>query len=125
MTSNVWLWRDQKRGKGYTTFRRFLIDGAPYGGLLGPVCDIGNFLKAYLNGGTFQGRHLLDPTSIAEMFHPQQNNRGEVISTDSSERTQRIGLGWHLAGDGNSRFCNNLGGGAVFLGEFRMYPSLD
>jgi D-alanyl-D-alanine carboxypeptidase len=110
--------------KGYTTFHRFLIDGTPYGGLLGPVCDIGNFLKAYLNGGTFQGRHLLDPASIADMFKPQQNNRGEEFSTNSSERSQQIGLGWHLAGDGEGRFCYHLGGGAGYLSELSIYPSL-
>jgi hypothetical protein len=33
---------------GYTAFIRFLIDGAPYGGLLGPVADLGNFMQAYL-----------------------------------------------------------------------------
>jgi CubicO group peptidase (beta-lactamase class C family) len=110
--------------KRYTAFRRFLIDGAPYGGLLGPVCDIGNFLKAYLNDGAFQGRHLLDQTSIAEMFQPQQNNRGEELSTSGRERSQRIGLGWHLAGDGERRFCYHLGGGAGYRSELRIYPSL-
>ena len=62
---------------GYTAFHHFLIDGAPYGGLLGPVSELGNFLKAYLGGGTFQGRRLLEPSSIAEMLIPQRNNRGE------------------------------------------------
>ena len=37
--------------KGYTAFHHFLIDGAPYGGLLGPVTDLGNFMKAYLGDG--------------------------------------------------------------------------
>ncbi len=74
---------------GYTAFRRFLIDGAPNGGLLGPVCDLGNFMKVYLSGGTFKGRRLLEPSSIAEMFRPQRNNRGEEFSTSGRERSQR------------------------------------
>jgi CubicO group peptidase (beta-lactamase class C family) len=53
---------------GYTAFHRFLIDGVPYGGLLGPVSELGNFLKVYLNGGTFHGRRLLESSSIAEML---------------------------------------------------------
>src|SRR5436190_21963472 len=79
---------------GYTAFHRFLIDGAPYGGLLGPVSELGNFLKAYLDGGIFKGRCLLETSSIAEMFMPQRNNRGEELSTSGREMSQRIGLGW-------------------------------
>src|SRR5436305_6321189 len=41
-----------------------------FGGMLGPVFELGNFLKAYLGGGTFQGRRLFEPSSIAEMFIP-------------------------------------------------------
>ncbi len=63
---------------GYTAFHRFLIDGAPYGGLLGPVSELGNFLTAYLHGGTFQGRRLLEPSSIAHMLTPQRNQHGDL-----------------------------------------------
>ncbi len=109
---------------GYTAFHRFLIDGAPYGGLLGPVSELGNFLKAYLGGGTFQGRRLLEPSSIAEMLAPQRNQHGEEFSTSSHERSERIGLGWHLAGEGEMRSCYHIGGGAGYRCELRIYPSL-
>ena len=109
---------------GYTAFHRFLIDGAPYGGLLGPVSELGNFLKAYLGGGTFQGRRLLEPSSIAEMLTPQRNNRGEELSTSGREMSQRIGLGWHLDGNEERRFCYHLGGGAGYRSELRIYPPL-
>jgi len=109
---------------GYTAFHRFLIDGAPYGGLLGPVSELGNFLKAYLGGGTFQGRRLLESSSIAEMFLPQRNHRGEEFSTSGREMTGRIGLGWHLGGSEEMRSCYHLGGGAGYRGELRIYPSL-
>jgi CubicO group peptidase (beta-lactamase class C family) len=109
---------------GYTAFHRFLIDGAPYGGLLGPVAGLGNFLKAYLNGGTFHGRRLLEPSSIAEMLTPQRNHHGEEFSTSGHEMPQRVGLGWHLAGDGEMRSCYHLGGGAGYRSELRIYPSL-
>src|SRR5437588_7488894 len=98
--------------KGYTAFHRFLIDGAPYGGLLGPVSELGNFLKAYLGGGTFQGRRLLEPSSIAEMLKPQRNHRGEELSTGGHGTPQSIGLGWHLDGSHEMRACYHLGGGA-------------
>jgi CubicO group peptidase (beta-lactamase class C family) len=109
---------------GYTAFHRFLIDGAPYGGLLGPVSELGTFLKAYLDGGTFQGRRLLEHSSIVEMLTPQRNQRGEEFSTSGHERSERIGLGWHLAGEGEMRSCYHIGGGAGYRSELRIYPAL-
>jgi CubicO group peptidase (beta-lactamase class C family) len=110
--------------KGYTAFQRFLIDGAPYGGLLGPVSELGNFLKAYLKGGTFLGRRLLASSSISEMFTPQRDLHGEELSTSGHEMPSRVGLGWHLAADGEMRSCYHLGGGAGYRSELRIYPSL-
>jgi CubicO group peptidase (beta-lactamase class C family) len=109
---------------GYSAFHRFLIDGAPYGGLLGPVSELGNFLRAYLGGGTFQGRRILEPSSIVEMLTPQRNNRGEEFSTSGHEMPQRVGLGWHLAGGAEMRSCYHIGGGAGYRSELRIYPSL-
>ncbi len=109
---------------GYTAFHRFLIDGAPYGGLLGPVAELGNFMKAYLSGGTFNGRRLLEPASIAEMLMPQRSNSGEKLSTGSREMSQSIGLGWHLDGNEETRSCYHLGGGAGYRSEVRIYPHL-
>ena len=109
---------------GYTAFHCFLIDGAPYGGLLGPVAELGNFLKAYLGGGTFNGHRLLDSSSIAEMLTPQRNNRGEEFSTSGREKSGRIGLGWHLDGGEEMRSCYHLGGGAGYRSEVRIYPHL-
>jgi CubicO group peptidase (beta-lactamase class C family) len=110
--------------KGYTAFHRFLIDGAPYGGLLGPVSDLGNFMKTYLNGGTYKGRRLLEMSSIVEMLTPQRNNHGEEFSTNGREMSQRIGLGWHLDGNEERRSCYHLGGGAGYRSEVRIYPPL-
>ena len=109
---------------GYTAFHRFLIDGVPYGGLLGPVSELGNFLKVYLNGGTFHGRRLLESSSIAEMLTPQRNHHGEEFSTSGHEMPSRVGLGWHLADDGEMRSCYHIGGGAGYRSELRIYPSL-
>jgi CubicO group peptidase (beta-lactamase class C family) len=109
---------------GYTAFHRFLIDGAPYGGLLGPVADLGNFMQAYLSGGTFNGRHLLEPSSIAEMLTPQHDLRGTPLLTREHGTSQRIGLGWHLDGSDETRSCYHLGGGAGYRSEVRIYPHL-
>lgn len=109
---------------GYTAFHRFLIDGAPYGGLLGPVADLGNFMQAYLSGGTFNGRRLLETSSIAEMLTPQRNNRREELLTGGHGAPQSIGLGWHLDGSHEMRSCYHLGGGAGYRSEVRIYPHL-
>jgi CubicO group peptidase (beta-lactamase class C family) len=109
---------------GYTAFHRFLIDGTPYGGLLGPVAELGAFLQAYLNGGTFQGRRLLEASSIAEMLTPQRNHHGEEFSTSRHDRSARIGLGWHLTGEAEMRSCYHIGGGAGYRSELRIYPAL-
>jgi D-alanyl-D-alanine carboxypeptidase len=109
---------------GYTAFHRFLIDGAPYGGLLGPVAEISNFMKAYLGDGTFNGRRLLEASSIVEMLMPQRDNRGKDLSTSGHELSQKIGLGWHLDGSEETRSCYHLGGGAGYRSEVRIYPSL-
>lgn len=109
---------------GYTALRPFLIDGAPYGGLLGPVAELSNFLKAYLGGGVFQGHRLLDPSSIAEMLTPQRDNRGEALSTSRQEQSGHIGLGWHLGGNDEMRYGYHIGGGAGYRSELRLYPDL-
>jgi CubicO group peptidase (beta-lactamase class C family) len=109
---------------GYTAFRPFLIDGAPYGGLLGPVSELGRFLIASLGGGVHQGRRLLDPASLAEMLTPQRDLRGEALRTSRRTRDASIGLGWHLAGDGETRSGYHIGGGAGFRSELRIYPAL-
>lgn len=110
--------------QGYTAFNRFLIDGAPYGGLLGPVVELGGFLGAYLSNGGFRGRRLLEPSSVTEMTAPQLDNNGEELSTGGRAETEHVGLGWHLAGDGEIRSCYHIGGGGGYRSELRIYPRL-
>ena len=74
--------------------------------------------------GTFNGRRLLETSSIAEMLTPQRNNRGEALSTEGHEMPQRVGLGWHLGGSEETRSCYHLGGGAGYRSEVRIYPHL-
>jgi CubicO group peptidase (beta-lactamase class C family) len=109
---------------GYTAFRPFLIDGAPYGGLLGPVSELGSFVQACLGGGNYQGHRVLASASLAEMLTPQIELRGNLLSTSRRTRDAYMGLGWHLAGDGETRSGYHLGGGAGFRSELRIYPEL-
>jgi CubicO group peptidase (beta-lactamase class C family) len=109
---------------GYTAFRPFLIDGAPYGGLLGPVSELGSFLQACLGGGAYQGHRILEPASLAEMLTPQRDLRGAALRTSRSNREACMGLGWHLAGEGETRSSYHIGGGAGYRSELRIYPAL-
>ncbi len=92
--------------------------------MLGPVADLGNFMKAYLGDGTFNGSRLLEASSIAEMLIPQRDDRGKDLSTSGHKMPQKIGLGWHLDGSEEARSCYHLGGGAGYRSEVRIYPSL-
>lgn len=108
---------------GFTSFQRFLIDGSSYGGLLGSASDLGNFMQAYLQGGTFQGRHLLNASTIEEMWTPQRDNQGKAFII-AQPMPRHVGLGWHLDGSGETRHCNHLGNAGGFLNEVRLYPEL-
>ncbi len=110
--------------KGYSGFRPFLLDGSSYGGLLGSVSDLGNFMQAYLHHGMFQGRQLLKASTIQEMWTPQSNNQGkEFVIERPMPRT--VGLGWHMDGSGRTRHCYHLGNAGGFLNEVRLYPELN
>lgn len=109
---------------GYTAFRPFLIDGAPYGGLLGPVSELGSFLQACLGGGAHQGCRVLEPGSLAEMLTPQRDLRGQPLRTSRRTPGAYMGLGWHLTGEGETRSGYHIGGGAGYRSELRIYPAL-
>jgi CubicO group peptidase (beta-lactamase class C family) len=100
---------------GFTGLRPFLVDGAPYGGLVGPPSDLARFLAAHLGGGTFDGRRILSEASTAAMQAPQRDLRGRPLP---------IGLGWHLGEIDGERYAFHLGGGAGFKSELRLYPRL-
>jgi CubicO group peptidase (beta-lactamase class C family) len=98
---------------GFTALRPFLLDGAPYGGLVGTVPDLARFLAAHLNGGAFQGRRILGEVSAAAMRTRQLDLQG---------RPMPIGLGWHPGSNGGEEYWYHLGGGGGFKSELRLYP---
>ena len=67
----------------WLSFRRFLLDGAAYGGLLGPVRDTARFLQMHLRDGELDGTRILPAPSAAEMRHV----------TVTGKRYD-LGLGW-------------------------------
>ena len=100
---------------GFGALRPFLVDGAPYGGLVGTVPDLARLLEAHLGGGAVDGRRILSEASALAMRTPQRDLRG---------RTLPVGLGWHLGEIDGEPYAYHLGGGAGFKSELRIYPGL-
>jgi len=67
----------------WLSFRQFLLDGAAYGGLLGPVADAARFLQMHLRDGELDGTRILPAESAAAMRHI--TTRGKRYD---------LGLGW-------------------------------
>ena len=94
----------------------FLLDGAPYGGLVGSLEDAARFLQMHLRDGELGGRRILEAGSAAAMR--QITLRGKRFD---------LGLGWFRpAGrrDADPPFVEHLGGGAGFFNVIRIYPTL-
>jgi CubicO group peptidase (beta-lactamase class C family) len=96
-------------------FRRFVLDGAAYGGLIGTAKDAARFLHMHLRDGELDGTQVLSHESAAEM---------RKITLPG--RRFDLGLGWFVPAnqrDAEPPFVEHLGGGAGFFNVIRMYPS--
>ena len=81
-------------------------------------------MQAYLHGGMFKGRTLLQESTIAEMFTPQRDDQGKEFTIERP-MPQHVGLGWHLNGSEETRYGYHLGDSGGFHTELRLYPQLD
>jgi CubicO group peptidase (beta-lactamase class C family) len=100
----------------WLSLRPFLIDGAPYGGLVGPIDDVARFLRMHLRDGELDGVRVLEPAATAAMR--EITVRG---------RRYDLGLGWFRpakARHADPPFVEHLGGGAGFCSLMRIYPTL-
>ncbi len=100
---------------GYWPLRRFTVDGAPYGGLIGPIGDLLAFARMVLRGGIGERARVLEEHSVQEMLHEVKNRRGRDLP---------IGLGWHVGRRDGRAFVFHLGGGGGYRSELRIYPDL-
>jgi CubicO group peptidase (beta-lactamase class C family) len=99
----------------WVSLRRFLLDGAPYGGLVGPLDEAARFLQMHLRGGELDGRRILSPASVAAMSDIRVPGRA-----------YDLGLGWFRPSSQRHAmpaFVEHLGGGAGFFDLMRMYPA--
>lgn len=97
---------------GDVAFNPFQVDGAAYGGLIGPVTDAARIVALHLSGGSLDGISILSPDSVAEMAR---------ITTLG--KPYDLGLGWfrHRSA-GDPTHIEHLGGGAGFWNVMRLYP---
>jgi CubicO group peptidase (beta-lactamase class C family) len=96
--------------------RRFLLDGAAYGGLVGPAEDAARFLRMHLRDGEIDGTRVVPEPAAVEMR--RVDLRGKRFD---------LGLGWFVPAEGRDAeppFVEHLGGGAGFFNVMRLYPSL-
>jgi CubicO group peptidase (beta-lactamase class C family) len=101
------------RDDRFVSLRHFYLDGAAYGGLVGPATDAVRFVRAHLRGGELDGERILSEERCREMQ--------QIISHG---RRIEVGLGWFRRGtrpDGD--FVEHLGGGAGFWTCMRIYPA--
>jgi len=96
----------------YRSLHHFSVDGAAYGGLVGPAADAARFLQARLGDGTLDGARILSADSAQAMRH--------IVA---SGRNLQVSLGWFRRGPRpDTRFVAHLGDGAGFWNCMRIYP---
>jgi CubicO group peptidase (beta-lactamase class C family) len=109
-------WVNGQASGRWLGFRRFLLDGAAYGGLVGTAEDAARFLRMHLREGELDGTRVLSAEAAAAMRR-----------IDLQGRRFDLGLGWFMPAaqrDADPPFVEHLGGGAGFFNVLRLYPSL-
>ena len=95
-------------------FTPFYLDGAAYGGLVGPVGDAALLAAAHLGGGALGERRILSAESAAEM---------QRIATPG--KRYDLGLGWlrpHRDSERGLTWIQHLGGGGGYGAVMRLWP---
>lgn len=100
---------------GLWELRPFAVDGAPYGGLIGPVEELLLLGRAMLRQGSGARGRVLPPEAAAAMLAPAHTAGGEALP---------MGLGWHLGEVEGEPCAWHVGGGGGFKAELRIYPRL-
>ena len=100
---------------GFTELRPFEVDGAPYGGLVGPITEMLALGRAMLADGRTAGGRVLDASTVRLALTNVRSRDG---------RTLPVGLGWHLGKANGESYANHMGGGLGFRSELRIYPRL-
>ncbi len=108
-------WVRGETSGGWLALRRFLVDGAAYGGLVGTVGDAGRFVRMHLCDGELDGVRVLPAEAAIEMRRVTLNGK-----------RYDLGSGWFRPADARHAdppFVEHLGGGAGFFDVIRLYPT--
>jgi CubicO group peptidase (beta-lactamase class C family) len=98
---------------GYWELHPFTVDGAPHGGLNGPVDCLLRFGRMTLMDGEGENGRVLAPESVRTMLKPTATRDG---------RPTAVGLAWHVGKIDGEPFANHTGGGGGYVAELRIYP---
>ena len=90
----------------------FELDGAAYGGLVGPVLDAARLVALHCNDGMFAGRRLLTSDSARAMAD---------IATKG--KPYDVGLGWFRPRRESGPGVQHFGGGMGFWNVLRFDPT--
>ena len=102
------------RAAGYVALNPFEVDGAAYGGLIGPVTGRGSPRRAApcRRNARWRDCLILSLEAVAEMAH---------VTTPG--KPYDLGLGWFRHGSrSDPSHIEHLGGGAGFWNVIRLYP---
>ena len=97
------------RSGGTVTLRRFELDGAAYGGLIGTVTDAARLLAVFTNGGTVGSTSVLRRESVEAMT---------AITTKG--RPYDVGLGWLRPHGDPPDSVEHFGGGIGYFNVLRV-----
>ena len=91
-----------------------LIEPAPAGALSATGTDMGRFMLAYLNGGTYQGGDILKPATIAQMWTLQLRPAPGILGFD---------LGFYQENQNGLEIVGHGGDTNVFHSDLHLLPA--
>ena len=96
----------------FRALQHFYVDGAAYGGLVGPASEAARFLRAHMRDGELDGERILSTDATRAMR--------TIVARG---RRIEVGMGWFRRGKSRpADFVEHLGGGAGFWTCMRAYP---
>lgn len=91
-----------------------LIEPAPAGALSATGTDMGRFMLAYLNGGTYQGGTILKPSTISQMWTLQVRPAPNILGFD---------LGFYQENRNGLEIVGHGGDTGVFHSDLHLMPA--
>lgn len=95
----------------------------PAGSINSSVSDMANWLKVWINGGTFQKKEILPANYIAEAVSSQMVMDGGLPSAKKDIYFGNYGLGWMLSSYRGHYMVEHGGNISGFSGNVAFYPT--